>query len=133
MNQRELKKIIGKKIVALDMRGQMDNGRKIYDPLFTLEDGTKISFVVQETNDGAYYGVKIAIHGKRKTKEAEAPPPQIASSRKIARLTLEEDRAMNKAWQLHMSNHKTVAEADRLAWEDICQEFPRLKEFDGAK
>jgi hypothetical protein len=50
-----------------------------------------------------------------------------------ATLTPEEDRAWTKAFQFHVDEGKSDAQADRLAWRDVKAEFPRLKKFSGAK
>ena len=45
-------------------------------------------------------------------------------------LTVEEERAREKAMDFYRYVGKSEAEADRLAWDDIKKEFPRLKECD---
>jgi len=43
-------------------------------------------------------------------------------------LTIEEERAREKAVDFYRYVGKSEVEADRLAWEDIKKEFPRLRE-----
>jgi hypothetical protein len=43
-------------------------------------------------------------------------------------LTIEEERAREKAVDFYRYVGKSEADADRLAWEDIKREFPRLRE-----
>jgi hypothetical protein len=45
----------------------------------------------------------------------------------LARLTVEEDRAREKALDFYRYIGKSEAEADRLAWADIEKVFPRVK------
>jgi len=50
--------------------------------------------------------------------------------KKKAQLSLEEQRAREKALDFYRYTGKSEAEAERLAWEDIKKEFPRLKGCD---
>jgi hypothetical protein len=50
-----------------------------------------------------------------------------------AKLTPEEDRAWEEAFLLYLDEGKTDAQADRAAWKDVQQQFPRLREFSGAE
>jgi hypothetical protein len=51
--------LIGRRIVAVDFR-PFDNGRgeTADDPILTLDDGSKLCFIVQETEVGEY-GVRL--------------------------------------------------------------------------
>lgn len=53
--------------------------------------------------------------------------------KKLATLTPEENKAWEFAFSYYLDEGKDDDEADRLAWEDIQKEFPRLKDFDGCK
>lgn len=46
-----------------------------------------------------------------------------------AKLTPEEDRAWEKAFEYYLNEGKTDSQADRLAARDVRMEFPRLKKF----
>lgn len=54
------------------------------------------------------------------------------SRRRKARLTPEQNRAWEKAFQFHVESGKSDSSADRLAWRDLVAEFPSLKKFSGA-
>lgn len=54
-------------------------------------------------------------------------------ARKLATLTLKEDRAWVFALNYHLDSGQTASEADRYAWEDLVSEFPRLRAFDGCR
>ena len=43
-------------------------------------------------------------------------------------LTIEEERAREKAMDFYRYIGKSEAVADQMAWEDIKKEFPRLRE-----
>ena len=47
--------------------------------------------------------------------------------KKLAQLTVEEDRAREKAVDFYRYVGKSEVEAERLAWADIEKAFPRLK------
>ena len=47
--------------------------------------------------------------------------------KKLTQLTVEEDRAREKAVDFYRYVGKSEVEADRLAWADIEKAFPRLK------
>lgn len=53
--------------------------------------------------------------------------------KKLATLTPEEDRAWVQALNFHLEHGDTISRADRLAWQEACERFPRLREYDGAK
>lgn len=63
--------LVGRTIVAFDARPFDDvseRGKKIktcYDPIFTLDSGARVTFMVDETNSGDVYGVKPLYHPKR--------------------------------------------------------------------
>lgn len=51
-------------------------------------------------------------------------------NKKLAQLTAEEERALEKAVDFYRYVGKSDVEATRLAWTDIQKGFPRLKEYD---
>jgi hypothetical protein len=54
---------------------------------------------------------------------------------RLARLTPEEDSAWDYAFEFYGNSSEkelTDDEIAHLAWKDIQEQFPRLKEFDGA-
>ena len=51
-------------------------------------------------------------------------------NKKPAQLTLEEERAREKAIDFYRYIGKTDAEATRLAWADVQKAFPRLKAYE---
>ena len=54
-------------------------------------------------------------------------------NKKLAQLTLEEERAREKAIDFYRYIGKTDVEATRLAWQDVQKAFPRLREYDAEK
>jgi hypothetical protein len=54
-------------------------------------------------------------------------------ARKLAVLTVPEEKAWQFAFEYHLDDGKTDAQADSLAWSDLQKEFPRLKAFDGCE
>jgi hypothetical protein len=63
-----------------------------------------------------------------KTRKPSIPP------RKLARLKPDE----NKAWDVYFADYcsnvrNDSARADRFAWRQLQQDFPRLKKYDRAK
>ena len=50
----------------------------------------------------------------------------------LVQLTVEEERAREKAMDFYLYVGKTDADATRLAWADIQKAFPRLKAYDSA-
>lgn len=61
----EAKRLIGRKIVKVDMGGHWDadlyggSRRYMHDPTIALDDGTELRFVVEESPSGDHYGVNI--------------------------------------------------------------------------
>jgi hypothetical protein len=53
--------------------------------------------------------------------------------KRIATLTAEENHAWEFAFCFHREECKTDLQADRLAWNDLVTEFPRLKKFHGCR
>jgi hypothetical protein len=51
--------------------------------------------------------------------------------KKLARLTPQEDRHWVIAFCYYQDEDCSDLKADKLTWRDICEEFPRLKEYDG--
>lgn len=64
--QKSLKSLVGRTITAVEMNGWYDHGVTtwIYKPVFTLDDGSRVTFHAQETDHGADYGV-IPMHRPR--------------------------------------------------------------------
>ncbi len=64
--------LVGRKIVAVDLRPEDDcsvDGKKLgvyYQPIFTLDNGARVTFLVQEIDCGAEYGVMPRYHKKEK-------------------------------------------------------------------
>ena len=54
-------------------------------------------------------------------------------ARKLATLTLEEDRAWVFAVNFYLDQRWTSIESDERAWKDMQAEFPRLQAFDGCR
>jgi hypothetical protein len=52
--------------------------------------------------------------------------------KKLARLKPEENKAWVFAFEYYKNDGKTDLQADKLSWRDVCEEFPRLKKYDGA-
>lgn len=74
------KSVIGKRIAGFDHRAYRvannsvnPSGPKttMHDPIFTLDDGSTIEFVVEEHPDGAGYGVRAVLRRPRKKTSAE--------------------------------------------------------------
>lgn len=65
--------LVGRTIVAVDLQSYDDEiatgkktGQRIHDPRITLDNGAVITFIVQETDNGATYGVLPMYHPKDK-------------------------------------------------------------------
>lgn len=64
--------LVGRTIVAVDLRPADDcdvTGKKLgvyYDPIFTLDNGARVTFHVQEIDCGDGYGVMPRYHKKEK-------------------------------------------------------------------
>jgi hypothetical protein len=54
-------------------------------------------------------------------------------ARKLATLTVEEDKAWEAAFTSHVNDGMSDAQADRLAWKHVQAEFERLLAFDGCE
>lgn len=52
--------------------------------------------------------------------------------KKRAKLTPEEDKAWTQKFIFYIDEGKTELQADKQAWKEMVEEFPRLKNFDGA-
>lgn len=65
MMPHDAKRLIGRKIVAVDLQGTWETdlyggGRRyMHDPRITLDDGSVLRFVVEEHPAGSPYGVDI--------------------------------------------------------------------------
>jgi hypothetical protein len=55
------------------------------------------------------------------------------SSRRLAKLTPREDRCWVFAFSYYLDEGRTEARADKLAWRDLRDEFPRLKQYYACK
>jgi hypothetical protein len=53
--------------------------------------------------------------------------------RKLAVLTVPEEKAWEHAFAFHVDAGRTDTKAANLAWKDLQAEFPRLKAFDGCE
>lgn len=53
--------------------------------------------------------------------------------RKLAVLTVAENKAWEFAFSFHLDNGMSEARADKAAWKDLCAEFPRLRAFKGCR
>jgi hypothetical protein len=53
--------------------------------------------------------------------------------KRIAKLTVEENRAWEFAFCFYLSEGKNDLQADKLAWRDLRLEFPRLIQFTGCR
>jgi hypothetical protein len=51
--------------------------------------------------------------------------------KKLARLTPQEDRSWVIAFCYYVDDGYSDLKADGLAWRDVCEEFPRLREYGG--
>ena len=51
--------------------------------------------------------------------------------KKLARLSPQEDRSWVIAFCYYVDDGCSDLKADRLAWRDVCDEFPRLRGYDG--
>ena len=51
-------------------------------------------------------------------------------NKKLEQLTVEEERAREKAIDFYRYVGKTEVEVARLAWVDVQKAFPRLREYD---
>lgn len=77
MNAKQAKRLVGRKIVAVDLGGRWegDGGCRVWmhDPTITLDDGSRLRFVVEEHPIGADYGVSIV---RRPPPIVRRPPPK---------------------------------------------------------
>jgi hypothetical protein len=51
--------------------------------------------------------------------------------KKLARLTPHEDRCWVIAFCYYVDDGCSDLKADKLGWLDMCEEFPRLREYEG--
>lgn len=51
----------------------------------------------------------------------------------LAHLTPEEDAYWTTCFEYHANRGKNDLRADKLAWEETAERFPRLKKYIGAK
>lgn len=54
-------------------------------------------------------------------------------TKKIATLTPDEDKVWVNAFSFWKMDGRTDEDADRMAWKELQDEFPRLKEYDGCR
>lgn len=63
MKAREAKRLVGRTIVAVDLQatweGDGPNRVRMHKPRITLDDGSVLTFLVEEHPDGAAYGVDL--------------------------------------------------------------------------
>jgi|SRR5579859_1123985 len=52
--------------------------------------------------------------------------------KRLARFTDEEERAWQHAFAFYLDHGMSDDQADAAAWKDVQEEFPRLKDYDGA-
>lgn len=67
-------------------------------------------------------------------KDAPPAPAKVErlAAKNLAKLTPAEESAWNKAFSMYVEEGIPDDQADKLAWDDLVEEFPRLKAFDGA-
>jgi hypothetical protein len=53
--------------------------------------------------------------------------------RQLATLTPEEDKVWDKTFEHYLGEGYSDSRADRAAWKDLQQQFPRLKKYDGIR
>jgi hypothetical protein len=53
--------------------------------------------------------------------------------KRLATLTEVEDRAWTEKFSFYVDEGKSDAEADRITWREMQEEFLRLKAFDGCE
>jgi hypothetical protein len=53
--------------------------------------------------------------------------------RKLATLTIAENKRWEWLFSWAVNNGYTQRAADKEAWKGLCEEFPRLRKFDGAR
>ena len=53
--------------------------------------------------------------------------------RKLATLTTAENKRWEWLFSWAANNGYTQAAADKEAWKGVCEEFPRLRRYEGAK
>lgn len=58
-----MKRLVGRKIVKVDLNPQTIQGVKLTSPVLTLDDGTALRFVAEESPDGGEYGVAMVRSG----------------------------------------------------------------------
>jgi len=54
--------LVGKRIVGVELRfdsGHKGSRRWTFDPVFILDDGSRVAFSVDETDHGSEYGISI--------------------------------------------------------------------------
>jgi len=52
---------------------------------------------------------------------------------KLTQLTPEQDKVWQSLFAIAANNGASDAEADREAWEGLCEQFPELRAFDGCE
>jgi hypothetical protein len=48
----------GRRIVKVELRSQKDENGTHHDPVFILDNGARVTFLVTESNTGGFYGVQ---------------------------------------------------------------------------
>jgi len=54
-------------------------------------------------------------------------------AKKLATLTVEQDSVWTKLFSSNVNSGMNERAADREAWSGLCEQFPELRAFDGAK
>lgn len=74
MTPSQAKRLVGRTIVAVDLdadwAGEGHSRVLMHDPTITLDDGSRLRFVVEEAPDGGEYGVDLVHAGGRRTPKA---------------------------------------------------------------
>lgn len=58
---------------------------------------------------------------------------RLDTMRKLVELTAEQDRVWQSLFAIAANNGATDERADREAWDGLCEQFPKLKQFDGCE
>lgn len=55
------------------------------------------------------------------------------SKRKLVQLTAEQNKVWTKLFEHEANSGCSGKEADRRAWVGLCEQYPELRQYDGAK
>ncbi len=53
--------------------------------------------------------------------------------KKLATLTVEQDKIWTKLFEIAANSGATDSQADKIAWTGLCEQFPNLRAYDGCK